>query len=391
MESCDALIVGGGPAGSTLAWKLARAGLAVTLLEKEKYPREKLCGGWITPAVIDGLDLNLAEYAQGRVLQPITGFRTGRIGRQCLETRYGGPVSYGIRRCEFDAFLAWRCRARVLEGMPLTSLERTRDGWILNDRFRTPLLIGAGGHYCPVARALGANPREEAAVVAREAEFLLDRRQREACPVQGEIPELYFCSDLKGYGWCFRKGDYLNVGLGRVDRHGLNLHLNSFLASLSEAGRIPAGAPAKFAGHAYLLYGNSHRRRVAEGAMLIGDAAGLAFQQSGEGIRPAIESGALAARVILGAEGKYSSDRLEPYCDLLEARFKQRDTCRASALSNLWPDSAIALVAGFLLASPSFTRHVLLDRWFLRTSMRALVPRASARGGIAYQRGSGLK
>lgn len=370
MESCDALIVGGGPAGSTLAWRLARAGLAVTLLEKEKYPREKLCGGWITPAVIDELELDVTGYSEGRILQPITGFRTGRIGRQWVETRYGGPISYGIRRCEFDSFLARRSGARLLDGMPLASLERTREGWILNHRFRTPLLIGAGGHGCPVARALGATPGDEAAVVAREVEFLLDRQQQEACPVQGDTPELYFCSDLKGYGWCFRKGDYLNIGLGRLDRHGLNLQLKDFLDSLRETRRIPNGIPATFGGHAYLLYGNSRRRRVAEGAMLVGDAAGLACEKSGEGIRPAVESGILAAQVILAANGKYSSDRLQPYCDLLEARFSRPGTGWTNALASFCPDSALRAATGFLLSNVSFTRHVLLDTWFLHRDAR---------------------
>lgn len=372
MERCDALIVGGGPAGSTVAWKLARAGLAVTLLEKEKYPREKLCGGWITPAVINDLELGITEYAESRILQPITGFRTGQVGRHWIETRYGGTVSYGIRRCEFDAFLARRSGARILDGLPLARIERTREDWILNDRFRAPLLVGAGGHCCPVARALGATPGDEAAVVARETEFLLDQRQREACRVEGETPELYFSSDLKGYGWCFRKGDYLNVGLGRRDRHGLNLHLNGFLTSLREARRIPPDAPARFAGHAYLLHGDSRRKRVAEGTMLVGDAAGLAFDQSGEGIRPAVESGILAAQVILAANGRYSSDRLRPYCDLLDARFRQPGTAWAGALAGLCPDSAVRAAAGFLLANASFTRHVLLDRWFLHVGTQGI-------------------
>ena len=372
MEGCDALIVGGGPAGSTLARKLVCAGLVVILLEKEKYPREKLCGGWITPAVAHDLELNITEYSDGRILQPITGFRTGRIGRQFVETRYGGPVSYGIRRCEFDLFLARRSGARVLDGTPLARLERNGEGWIINDRFRTPLLIGAGGHRCPVARALCANPGNEATVVAREAEFLLEPRQREMCPVRGEMPELYFCPDMKGYGWCFRKGNYLNLGLGRMDRHNLTGHLESFLKSLKEAGRIPPDIPRNFAGHAYLLYGMSRRTRVAEGAMLIGDAAGLAFELSGEGIRPAIESAILAARVILAANGKYSSDRLQPYCDLLKWRFKNPARGWAGVLASICPNRVTGAVASRLLASRSFSRRVLLDRWFLRTRMQAL-------------------
>ncbi len=372
MQGCDALIVGGGPAGSTLAWKLVRAGLDVILLEREKYPREKLCGGWITPSVLRDLELDIAAYADGCTVQPITGFRTGLIGRQCLETRYGGPVSYGIRRCEFDWFLARRSGAHVLDGTPVTSLEWTHEGWSINDRFRAPLLIGAGGHYCPVARALGAKPGNEAAVVARETEFLLESRQQGTCPVRGEMPELYLCGDMKGYGWCFRKGDYLNVGLGRLDHHSLPLHLEVFLQSLKEAGRIPFGIPGRFTGHAYLLYGSSRRIRVTEGAMLIGDAAGLAFELSGEGIRPAVESAILAAQVIVAAGGKYSSERLQPYYDLLKRRFENPVPGWAGALARICPSRATAAVARGLLASQSIARRVLLDRLFLRSGMQPL-------------------
>lgn len=100
-------------------------------------------------------------------------------------------------------------------------------------------------------------------------------------------------------------------------------------------------------------------------------AAGLAFEQSGEGIRPAIESGILAAQVILAANCKYSNERLQPYCDMLESRFRPPRRSRANALARLCPDFAVAAVTGFLLASPRFTRHVLLDRWFLRAGVPA--------------------
>ena len=74
-------------------------------------------------------------------------------------------------------------------------------------------------------------------------------------------------------------------------------------------------------GHAYLLHCNNKRNVVGEGILLVGDAAGVAYSQSGEGIRPAIESGLLAASAILAADGKYSRATLESYRSLLTARF----------------------------------------------------------------------
>ena len=130
-------------------------------------------------------------------------------------------------------------------------------------------------------------------VVAQEAEFRVEAAASGS--VQGEAPELYFCRDFKGYGWCFRKGEYLNVGLGRLDRRSLPRATAEFLGFLTATGRIPRDVLPRWRGHAYAVYETPHRRVVDSGVMLIGDAAALAYAQSGEGIRPAIESGLMAA------------------------------------------------------------------------------------------------
>ena len=111
MESCDVLIVGGGPAGSSCARGLRKSGLDVAILDKQAFPRDKVCGGWITPRVLTELEIDPAEYAQEHALQPITGFRVGCVGGPSLETNYGQAVSYGIRRRQFDDYLLKRSGA----------------------------------------------------------------------------------------------------------------------------------------------------------------------------------------------------------------------------------------------------------------------------------------
>src|SRR4029453_5576054 len=108
-----------------------------------------------------------------------------------------------------------------------------------SESVRTPLLIGAGGHFCPVARFLGARLGEEPIVAAQEVEFRMDARQLSRCRVEGGAPELSFTPDVKGYGWCFRKGEFLNVGLGREDRTRLTEHVRGFVEFLQRKGRIP--------------------------------------------------------------------------------------------------------------------------------------------------------
>lgn len=371
MESCDVLIIGGGPAGSTLALALRDSGLDVRIMDKQRFPRDKVCAGWVTPAVIESLQLDTEDYRQGRVFQPIRGFRVGRMGASLVETCYDEPVSYGIRRCEFDDYLLRRSGARLRLGESVKSIRREGETWVVNDAVRARLLVGAGGHFCPVARQLGAKPGSgETVVAAKEIEFALSPSQRAACALDGERPELFFCRDLKGYGWAFRKDDYLNIGLGREDNHRLTEHLDAFCEDLKALGRIPADLPSRFKGHAYLLYPRAPRELVGEGVLLIGDAAGLAYAQSGEGIRPAVESALLVAQVVREAAGDYRAARLQAYYDRLTARFGPRGA--PPGLSARVPVPLKEFLAGRLLASHWFVRRVVMDEWFLHRQQAPL-------------------
>ena len=367
MDACDALIIGGGPAGSSCAWQLSQHGLDVMVMDKASFPRDKVCAGWITPSVLQALQLDPHVYARERILQPISAFRTGLINGSELVTRYPATVSFGIRRCEFDDYLLARSGARMRLGQALKSLERRGSQWIINDTITTPMLIGAGGHFCPVARFLGAKlGADEPAVAAKEIEFEMSPVEIGDCQVMPDTPELYFCRDLKGYGWCFRKGNHLNIGLGREGAHGLAEDLRSFCAFLKQRGRIPQSTPDKFHGHAYLLYGHAVRKQMDDGVLLVGDAAGLAYPQSGEGIRPAVESGLMAAATVLEARKDYRSQQLAAYRGRLLARYGAARTGGAG------PEFLRSFLSGALLGSRWFTRHVVLDRWFLHSHQSAL-------------------
>ncbi|MEF9996485.1 MAG: NAD(P)/FAD-dependent oxidoreductase [Burkholderiaceae bacterium] len=370
-ERCDVLIVGGGPAGSTCARLLAAAGIDVLVLDRKPFPRDKVCAGWVTPAVMEELAIDPAAYqARGHTLAPITGFITGMIGQAPVETRYAAPVSYGIRRCEFDAFLLARSGARIAPPAPLKSLERSAAGWLANSTIFARVVVGAGGHFCPVARQINEEPAGgEPVVAAQEIEFEMSPEQAAACGAQGHTPELYFCPDLKGYGWVFRKDNYLNIGLGREDKTQLGEHVELFLDWLKLRGRVPFDIPNQLHGHAYLLYQHAPRELVANRVLLIGDAAGLAYAQSGEGIRPAVESAMLAAETLIAARGDYASVRLAPYALKMVERFGPRHTV---SISEHLPAGLKRMLAARLLGSSWFTRHVVLDQCFLHARQSAL-------------------
>jgi geranylgeranyl reductase family protein len=357
IHSADAVIVGGGPAGSSCARILHRAGWNVRVLDRARFPRDKVCAGWVTPGVFSLLDLDPDEYrATGLTMQPLHGFRTSVLGKPMIETRYPRTISYAIRRCEFDEYLLRRSGARVLDGTPLASLERRGDRWIVNGQIDTPVVIGAGGHFCPVARHL-SNSEKEQVVVAKEAEFKIEPGDT---TTSGELPELFFCDDLEGYGWCVRKGDYLNIGLGRRDHGDLNAQIEHFTGFLERRGLARRASWVKWRGHAYLASGAGPRPLIGHGILIAGDAAGLAYPESGEGIKPAVESGRLAAETLIAADGRFGVEDVRRY----EVELRRRYPPAAAS----WPflSGAYKALGRRLLQSPAFTRRVVINRWFLR-------------------------
>ena len=370
MDRCDVLIVGGGPAGSSCAWGLRSSGLDVRILDRKRFPRDKVCAGWVTPQVIDALDVDLNDYRSRHVCQPITGFRTGMIGGREVTNHYDRPVSHGIRRCEFDHYLLERSGATRLPAAAVERIERDGDGWVVNGSLRAGVLVGAGGHFCPVARMLGARSDETSAVVAaQEIEFEASPEQHAAGTIDGSTPELFFCPDLAGYGWCFRKGNFLNIGLGRTDRQQISAHVQQFVDFLRSRGKIVGELPARFHGHAYQLYERTVPKLHDAGVLLIGDAAGLAYPQSGEGIRPAVESGLLAAAVLAAADGHYTRECLKDYAVRLVERLGQP---RSGAASDWLPASWLRGIAAQLMASRRFARRVVIESWFLHMHEPAL-------------------
>jgi geranylgeranyl reductase family protein len=358
MVRCDALIVGGGPAGSTCACILRRAGWQVLVMDRARFPRDKVCAGWVTPGVFRLLDLDPSEYrATGLTIQDITGFRTSVMGDPAVETRYDRTISYAIRRCEFDAFLLNRSGAEVLRETPLESLERRGGEWVANDTIAARVVIGAGGHFCPVSRILRGERSDGRPVVAKEAEFRLEGDESHA---EGHMPELFFCRDLEGYGWCVRKGRYLNIGLGRRENGDLNPHIHDFMAFLERNGLARRASFVRWRGHAYLASGTGPRPLIADGMLVVGDSAGLAYPESGEGIKPAVESGRLAAETLITAQGRAGIDDLKPYEAELRRRYPPAPPTPA-ALAGI-----TKALGRRLMRSPWFTRRVVIDRWFLR-------------------------
>jgi menaquinone-9 beta-reductase len=374
MEQCEVLIVGAGPAGSTCARILAKWGISVLLLDRDQFPRDKPCAGRITPAVLEALRIDPQVYRQGRLLQEIRQFRTGLLfGSKERVIDYGATVSYGIRRREFDDFLLAQNTSPTTLGQAACSLERTADGWLVNGDISARLLVGAGGHNCPVAYALGARPGHgEPAIIAMMAEFQMNEEQLATCPLSPGHAALRFNGDRSGYAWLLRKGPFLNLGLGSLGGDGLRRRLGRFCEQLQHRGELTVDCGA-FTGHAYLPYRSEGGRRiVGDRTMLIGDAAGLACPVSGGGIQAAVESAIMAAQTILCALGDYRPQWLEPYAVAVAERFGGN---REGSAGLRLPPVLRELGTRMVLSSGWLTRRLVLDRWFLHRDQRPLVPK----------------
>ncbi|MEX0346853.1 MAG: NAD(P)/FAD-dependent oxidoreductase [Rhizobiaceae bacterium] len=311
MRHADTIVVGGGPAGSTCASRLVANGHDVLVLDKSPFPRLKLCAGWITEKAMADLGFTPADYPHSILKLDIrTHLPRVPFGLNWFPTP---GDNYSIRRVEFDAWLLERSNAPV-EIHDVKSIRREPDGFIIDDTFKCRHIVGAGGSMCPVRRSLIETKRNKSVQIATlELEFDYPQRQ--------DICRLYFFQrGLKGYAWYVPKGGgVVNIGIGGKSKYfrksGTNIHdhFQKFLSDLVSEGRLDkdTAASIKPTGHPYYLYTRSGPA-TDDRCYLIGDSAGLASLDLGEGIGPAIESGMMVADEILG-QGVYDKNAVTYY------------------------------------------------------------------------------
>ncbi len=399
-ESADVIVVGGGPAGSSVAYYLASAGVDVLVLEKTRYPREKVCGDGLTPRAVKaltGMGVPIAEsdgWLRNKGLRIIGG--GGRIELNWPDlSSYPG---YGLvrTRTDFDQILARHAEkagARLLEGANVTGPlldDRTgrMTGVTTKDgrRFRGRLVVAADGNSSRLSIAMGLHKRDDRPLgVAVRSYYTTPRHTDEYLEAWLDLWDGK--SLLPGYGWIFGMGDGTsNVGLGllntskgfgEIDYRDL---LRRWLAAMpAEWGFTEENRTQPVRGAA-LPMGFNRTPHYTSGLLLAGDAGGMVNPFNGEGIAYALESGEIAARVIAQALARPTADGVERVLQTYPRQLKD-------AYGGYYTLGRIFVE---LIGKPSFmqfaTRHGVKRPAVMRFTMKLLGNLTETRGGDAVDR-----
>ncbi|WP_344016053.1 geranylgeranyl reductase family protein [Streptomyces thermospinosisporus] len=339
-NTADVIVVGAGPAGSTTAYHLARAGLDVLLLEKTEFPREKVCGDGLTPRAVKqlvamGIDISEeAGWLRNKGLRIIGG----GVRLQLDWPDLASFPDYGLvrKRDDFDEQLARQAQkagARLYERCNVNApVVDDRTGRITGVRaklgedkrevtFHAPLVVAADGNSTRLSLAMGLHRREDRPMgVAVRTYFTSPRHDDDYLESWLELWDRRGPQDrlLPGYGWIFGMGDGTsNVGLGVLNTSEAFKELDwrevlkAWCASMPEDwGYTPENMTGPIRGAALPMAFN-RQPHYTRGLLLVGDAGGLVNPFNGEGIAYAMESGQIAADVIVQAQARVTPAQRE--------------------------------------------------------------------------------
>jgi menaquinone-9 beta-reductase len=428
-DSADVIVVGAGPAGSAVAFYLATAGLDVLVLEKTHFPREKVCGDGLTPRAVkalSGMGVPIAEedgWLRNKGLRIIGG--GGRIELPWPEmSSYPG---FGLvrNRLDFDEILARHAQkagARLLEGINVSGPildDRTGEivgvtarhapagpvsgspvsastaegagraaasGGPAQRRFRARLVVAADGNSSRLSVSMGLRKRDDRPLgVAVRTYYTSPRHDDDYLEAWLDLWD--GSSLLPGYGWIFGMGDGTsNVGLGLLNTSSAfgNIDYKDLLkrwlgAMPPEWGFAEENRTEPVRGAA-LPMGFNRTPHYTNRLLLVGDAGGMINPFNGEGIGYALESGEIAARVIVQALARPTAAGaemvLQSYPRALKDAYGGYYTLGRQFVK--------------LIGQPSFmkfaTRHGVKRPAIMRFTMKLLGNLTETRGGDAVDR-----
>ena len=410
-DDADVIVVGAGPGGSSAAYHLARAGLDVLLLEKSTFPREKVCGDGLTPRAVKQLVGMGISLDPGEGWFPNKGIRIigGGVRIELDWPELSSYPGFGLVRTrrgfdEIVARAAQRVGARLLEGVTVT-------GPVLDDgaqrivgvtardtaapgngdggterTYRARLVVAADGNSSRLSLAMGLRKRDDRPLgVAIRTYYTSPRHDDDYLETWLDLWD--GSALLPGYGWIFGVGDGTsNVGLGLLNTSTSFGHvdyramLRRWLATMPPEwgfGEENQTGPVRGAA---LPMGFNRTPHYTSGLLLVGDAGGMVNPFNGEGISTAMESGEIAAQVIVQA-------------------LARPDRASAELALRGYPQALKDAYGGYYTLGRSFvgaighpwfmkfaTRHGLPRPALMRFTMKLLANLTEPRGGDAADR-----
>src|SRR4051794_33452170 len=329
-QVADVIVVGAGPGGSTAAHYLARSGLTVLLLEKTEFPREKVCGDGLTPRAVKQLvDLGIDTSPEAG-WQHNKGLRVigGGIRLELDWPELSSFPNYGLTRTrmDFDQLIADKAveaGAQLLTNHNVIGPVLSADNRVIGVKaqvgsdkepreYHAPLVIAADGVSGRFALAMGITKREDRPIGVAVRRYYHSPVKHDDEYLESWL-ELHSQEGgdklLPGYGWIFGMGDgRVNVGLGVLNssaafgKTNYRTMLTDWLASTPPEWGMndEANADGPILGAA-LPMGFSRTPHYSRGMLLVGDSGGMVNPFNGEGIAYAMESGHLAAEIVVQA------------------------------------------------------------------------------------------
>lgn len=319
MTDYDVIVVGAGPAGSTAARVAAEGGLRVAIFEGAAFPREKLCGGFVSARALAAIGIPVPEDVIERPIHAVE-IRSGGIGRR---SRSASPLGITVRRAAFDAFLLDRAReagAEVHLSAPVRRIVPAchgSGGRAIGPAGCEPPAIEPAGSDAPLTAQIVIDARGAAGLVGRRGPLWPFRRYSlgfaygailpaaapppAANPGPADTLILDESPVRAGFGWAFPFDGTWNVGVGAWTpaRRGLRRAYRRVASGAAEEGLVAAEATRIRPRAAFLPPGGPPYRLTHGGVLYTGDAAGMIDPFGGEGIWGAAESGRRAAEAVV--------------------------------------------------------------------------------------------